>query len=209
MLIVGALIVAAGIGFLIYWFLPLLMAIGLNLVLAALAIWFMVSWAPVIGSNLARSSAPTPPEAAQPTSATPQPGAPVPTARPAAPTANGQCVAKSEVLDRFANAKGPGDRIQVLNEIFDDHGGNVGEGWINTPFDLRNPGPGGISLFWTDLLGKSPEILTSGQTLDNNFFGVTRQGGWGVFAAYTAMRIPTPGRSLRLCESATVEELQR
>lgn len=162
--------------------------------------------APVPPSN--PTSAPAPTAAPVNPTAAPQPTL-APTAAPAGPSqASIGCLSTAQAVQMIKTSNSVGEAIKRLNEAFDLSGGNIGEGWLSGPFELRNPGPGGASLVWTDTLGQPWTVLTAGQTVEKNVFGLKTQGGWGTYAVFTAVKVPTPGRSIRLCEAVNLDQFR-
>jgi hypothetical protein len=118
---------------------------------------------------------------------------------------SGTCVSTQQASDWYKAARNaPNNRVGVLlkqlDEVFDPSGGAIGQQWQLGPFDLTNPGPAGASLVWTDTKFFPWQVLTAGQTVKDNVFPVLTQGEWGIYVVFTAVRVPTPGRSARLCD---------
>lgn len=111
------------------------------------------------------------------------------------------CLPTTRASEMVKSSTSVGQLIQSLNEAFDGSGGSIGEQWNVGPHDLLNPGQGGASLVWTDTLNQPWSILTAGQSVARNVFRVMTQGGWGTYIVFTSVRIPTPGRSARLCQA--------
>lgn len=175
--------------------------------------------APAAGPPSIKPAAPAPTVTPVPPTATPVPPSataipptatapPIPTPQPK-PTANpAGCVSKSELLTKLRGNNTVPAVIKVLDGIWDRSGGSVGEGWQTGPYDLTNPGPGGAALVWTNTFHQPVQVLTPGQSAERNVFWVKNEGSWGTMVVYTAVRIPTPGRMLRVCETVNPAEIR-
>lgn len=142
--------------------------------------------APLAYNYVQRVAAPAPEEPSPP-----QYQPPTAPEAPAAPTAN--CLPLKTFAKMWSASKasdGPGPLIELLNNSFDMSNGTVGTQWPVGPQTVEP-----VSVVWTDLL-QHPMPAASGKWVP-----LRTQGQWGVFAVYTAVTVPTPGRSARLCQS--------
>lgn len=132
---------------------------------------------------------------------------PAPTPAPAPPAAG--CLPTAQAVQMIRAATSVGNLVHRLNEVFDQTGGTIGSQWNTGGFDLTDPGPGGAALVWTDTLSQSWTVMTAGQTVDRNVFPVKTQGGWGTYVIFTSVKVPTPGRAVRLCEKVELHQLRK
>lgn len=129
--------------------------------------------------------------AAQPEANPPQYVEPPAPEAPAAPTTN--CLPVEQFAKMWSATKvsdGPGPLIQLLNNGWDMSQGAIGTQWPVGPQSVEP-----MSIVWTDLLSHPAPAATG------KWVPLRTQGQWGVFAVYTTVEVPTPGRSARLCTS--------
>jgi hypothetical protein len=132
---------------------------------------------------------------------------PSPTTIRTLPRPTDDCVTRSTLMATLRGKRTVGGVIQALDGLYEQHGGSIGETWHTGPRDLT-PGRGGAALIWTNTHHQPVRVLTPGETVEKNVFWVKHEGSWGTMVIYTAVRVPTPGRMMRLCESIGVEALR-